>query len=261
MDKQRVEKLDERRRQEDLVFNKVLVCFAGAVVYEMVAIFLQRFFVNYNQMSIEAVQFAMAIGNVLGLLRFVAPVLMIAALVWGVARNKKQKSVFLPVLLTVAGALLTFTAFMAYYFRGVGVSVLGAVAPVGVALTILFFLYQKEFFFSGIFVGMGIAALWVYRKAYLNQNKMVLAGFVAVWVILAVAALLAWKVSRNDGCMGKLQVVDKDANYALIYVSVALSAVALVLALVCGATLAYYAIFALVAWLFFMAVYYTVRMM
>jgi hypothetical protein len=187
------EENDERRRQEDLVFNKVLVCFAGAVVYEMVAIFLQRFFVNYNQMSIEAVQFAMAIGNVLGLLRFVAPVLMIAAIVWGVARNKKQKSVFLPVLLTVAGALLTFTAFMAYYFRGVGGSVLGAVAPVGVALTILFFLYQKEFFFSGIFVGMGIAALWVYRKAYLSQSKMVLAGFVAVWIVLAVAALLAWK--------------------------------------------------------------------
>ena len=77
MDKQRVEKLDERRRQEDLVFNKVLICFAGAVVYEMIAIFLQRFFVNYNQMSIEAIRFAMAIGNVLGLLRFVAPVLMI----------------------------------------------------------------------------------------------------------------------------------------------------------------------------------------
>ena len=40
-----------------------------------------------------------------------------------------------------------------------------------------------------------------------------------------------------------------------------LTVLALVLALVLGATVAYYAIFLLVAWVFCMVVYYTVRLM
>jgi len=256
-----MEKLEERRRQEDQVFNKLLAWFAGAVVYEMVALFLKRFFINYNQMSAGAVKFSMLIGSVLDVLQYAALALTVVALAWCISSHKKQKSVVVPGMLALFGGALTVTAFVAYRYRGLGVSILGAVAPVVAVLAIIFFLYQREFFYNAIFAGMGVAALWVYRKAYLGLPGTVRAGFVCVWVLLAAAAILAWKISKNNGRLGKHQILTEDANCLLTYATVGLSALALVFAMAFGATVAYYAIMALVAWLFFMAVYYTVRMM
>lgn len=47
----------------------------------------------------------------------------------------------------------------------------------------------------------------------------------------------------------------------MVYLTCAVVAVAVVAALVLGTSAAYYLIFALVAWLFIMAVYYTVKLM
>ena len=92
MDKQKQEKLEARRRQEDATFNKLLVWFVGAVVFEMLVLFLKRFYINYDQMSISGVQFAIAIGKVLGVLRFAGLAVMVAGAAWLAARKKKERS-------------------------------------------------------------------------------------------------------------------------------------------------------------------------
>jgi len=261
MDKQKQEKLEARRRQEDIVFNKMLVWFLGAVVFGMLVLFLKRFYINYDQMSMSGIQFAITLRKVLGVLRFVSPVLFAGGAAWFAAWKKKQKSLVLPGICALAGLALTLVAFLGYHYHEFGVNLLGIVAPAVAVLAVIFFLYQREFFYSAILSGMGIVALWVYRKAFLNHPRMIYAGFALVGIVVVLAVVLAWKLSRSDGKLGKFKVLDADASYLTVYLSAALTALTLAVALALGATVAYYAIFLLVAWVFCMVVYYTVRLM
>ena len=66
MDKEKKEKLEARRREEDAVFNKMLVWFAGAVIFEIFVILLKRFYVDYNDQSGSSIQLALGIFKTLG---------------------------------------------------------------------------------------------------------------------------------------------------------------------------------------------------
>ena len=61
--------------------------------------------------------------------------------------------------------------------------------------------------------------------------------------------------------LGKLTLMPPKTRYFPTYITCVLGVVALAVALLLGSTVAYYLIFVMVAWLFCMAVYYTVRMM
>ena len=82
---------------------------------------------------------------------------------------------------------------------------------------------------------------------------------------MAVAVLARVLQSRGGvlSIKGKsLEVLPKNANYALLYITCAVIAAALVAALALGAVvtvMVYYAV--PVAWLLIMAVYYTVKLM
>ena len=52
-----------------------------------------------------------------------------------------------------------------------------------------------------------------------------------------------------------------EAGYALMFVSCAVSLAAIAAAIVLGGAVSYYLLFAMVAWLFALLVYYTVKMM
>ena len=82
--------------------------------------------------------------------------------------------------------------------------------------------------------------------------------------ILASIAVALW-LKKSDGVLrlGKTQcrVVDEGASYTPTLVSGAISLVVLAVSLFLGSTAAYYLLFAMVAWLFALIVYYTVKMM
>ena len=59
----------------------------------------------------------------------------------------------------------------------------------------------------------------------------------------------------------KFQLFPRNTSYGMIYLTCAVIAAAVAAALLLGTAAAYYLIFALVAWLFIMAVYYTVKLM
>ena len=88
---------------------------------------------------------------------------------------------------------------------------------------------------------------------------------VVLAVILVAAILLCRSLSAKDGVLTlggkKLQVFSRNASYGMIYLTCAIVAAAVVAALLLGTAAAYYLIFALVAWIFIMAVYYTVKLM
>ena len=82
-----------------------------------------------------------------------------------------------------------------------------------------------------------------------------------MWVVMALAAFIAFKVGKKNGKLGSLRVMPVEAGYLPVYLTCAAVAVALVAALILGVSAAYYVLAALAGWLFFLAVYYTVKLM
>ena len=261
MDKSRQEKRELRRKQEDAQFNKLLIWVAAALVFEAVVLFIKRFLVNYGQTNVTELRIAIAISKMLMVLQYVAPILMVAAAVWCLIRFKKNAGIKLPAILCGVFAALTVTAVLGYNFRAAGMTIVCALPPVVAVLALIYYIYQKEFFFSTVLGILGIFALWFYRKAYAVRPLMVVVLCCAVLIVLAVAAFLLWKLSKQDGKWKETQLFAHGISYKPAFISVGVTALAVLAALAVGATVAYYAIFALIVWLFCLVVYYTVRMM
>ena len=250
-----------RRKKEDAALNKLLIWFGVAIVYEVIALLLKRFYINFRSNSTAEVYFAYGLSRVFSVLQWILPILTVAAVVWLVLNKRSGKAVRAPLLCTGLGVLLSFTVILAYRFIDTCVMILGVVAPVMAVLALVYYLYQREFFCNTILVGGGIFSLWVYRRFYQLHPRWITAGFVLGWVLLAAAVVLAWKLSQTKGKWKNRMIFSQKTSYVPTYLTAGITALALLAALLFGSSVAYYAIFVLVTWLFCLAVYYTVRMM
>lgn len=249
-----------RRKQEAMALNRLLIWFAIAIGYEALVLLIKRYYVNFSGTD-AGIDIALGLSRVFYILQFVAPVLAIAAVVWLVMYKKKGKPLTKPAILTAAMFALWFTVFVAYRFYGNGVDLLGIVAPAVAILSLIYYLYQREFFCNAVISGGGILCLWLYRRYFQDHPNMIRVGYVLAWVLLAAAAVVFWKLSQSNGKWKKYRVFPADISYLPGYATCILTAAALAAALFAGATVAFYAIFVLVIWLFCLAVYYTVRLM
>ena len=89
-------------------------------------------------------------------------------------------------------------------------------------------------------------------------------GYAVVLAVLVLAALvLFFRLQKGQGRMAvkgaPVQILPKNANYALLYATCAVVAAVLAAALALGSLTLLYGV--LVAWLLILAVYYTVRLM
>jgi len=250
------EKRRQRRSEEDAVFNRMLLCLLGAVIAEVVILLVKRFYVD-----IVSINVASALMVFFQIFQFAGVVLGIAGIIWCVLWKKNGKKVNLPVVLTVVMFGLWIISLFAYYMFADGLRILMILPAVAGVLILVFFLYQRAFFVNAILTGGGLAALWLYRQYYMNHPAAMILCFVAGLVVLVLAAVLFWPLRKNDGKLGKLRVMPEGSDYMVGWLTCAVVAVTMVLALLLGATVAYYLIFVLVAWLFCQAVYFTVKMM
>ena len=81
--------------------------------------------------------------------------------------------------------------------------------------------------------------------------------------IILVGAVSLW-MKKSDGVLpGKepIQFLPKKTNYAVLLVTCLASLAAVVVAMLAGDTVAYYLVFVMIAWLFALFVYYTVKLM
>lgn len=249
-----------RRKQEDTALNRLLIWFAVAVGYEALILLIRRFYISLPSTDAGT---AVALGffRVFSVLWWLAPVLTAAALVWLCLWHRKGKPVRVPAITAAVLAVLSLTAVLSYFFYTDGVDLLSALAPVAAVLAMVYYLYQREFFCNTVITGCGILCLWVYRRFFSLHPTMVRLGYVLAWVLLAAAAVAAWKLFKSGGRWRKRRLFPDGISYVPTWVTCGLTAVTLAAALLGGATIAFYAIFVLVIWLFCMAVYYTVRLM
>ena len=97
-----------------------------------------------------------------------------------------------------------------------------------------------------------------------SSSRLTTYVFLAIVAILMVLGLVMLLQARKNGGVWSLagrevRVLPAEAGYSLIFLTLAVNVVAVAAAAVMGGNVGYYLIYVLVAWLFALLVYYTVK--
>jgi hypothetical protein len=168
--------------------------------------------------------------------------------------------------LAVPALLLSAACLIMALFNLDGVRVLYAVLPAVAVLYLIFYTYQRDFFFLATLTGLGVFTLWFMRsQTYMvNTGWQWLAPMAVAAALLAVAAGLTL-LRKHGGLLNagkiRLRVFAAGTKYRFMYAGCGLIAVAVLLAFLFGNAMAFYLIFVLFGLLFIAAIYYTVKLM
>lgn len=255
----------ERRKQEDIALNRALLWFGAAMVLEFLLLLINKYYVNFETEA-GAIKLAMALTTVLKVtcvLGFLGGA-AVGVLCW----KRMQATGELPFVTMLASICLLAvgggSGLIVLYYAA-AVQLLYMLVPAGAVLALVYYLYQKDFFLSALGVGVGLLGLWLVRRG--GGTHPVLVGFcvVAGAVFLLAVMLLAFKLRKGRGVLeikGKsYSLLPAQSNFMLVVLSCQISLLAMLAGLLLGGTVAFYLLFALVAWLFVLLVYYTVKMM
>lgn len=247
-----------RRHQEDRALNKALIWVGVAIVLEFLLVLVNRYYINYNT-STESINRVLAIQAALVGLRWVSLVALAVCVVWMLVQLSKNGNAVLPGVLAIAAGGLLLCSHVILNFRDTGLRMMFWMVPAWAALALVYYLYQREFFFSALISGLGLLGLWFVRHASPLGLYTIL-----VVVVLVLLTLGLFLLKKKDGLFqlgkGKARLLPAEANYSLIFLSFVVSLVVIALAAFVGGSMAYYLLYAMVAWLFALLVYYTVKM-
>ena len=251
---------EDRRHQEDLALTRALLWVAAAVVLEALLVFLNRFYINYH-LDNDAIDLMLLLHSVLQGVRIGGLALAVIALVWAVLQARKGGRAVLPLLICLGAGALAICSHVAMKYKGTGVSMLFWLVVAWAALAVVYYLYQKEFFLGLTAAGMSVLGLWFvrYGGGVSYEVALLLAG------ILLVLAVTLW-LKQKGGALpfpkaSPIQFLPADCSYAATLISCLGSLAVLAASIALGATVAYYLIFVMLAWIFALFVYYTVKMM
>ena len=249
---------EARRHQEDRALNRALIWVGAAIILEFLLVLVNRYYINYTT-STESINRVLAIQAALIGLRWVSLAALIVCVVWMLLRLSKNGNAALPGVLAIAAVMLLLCSHVILHFRDTGLRMMFWMVPAWAALAPIYYLYQREFFFSALLSGLGVLGLWFVRHAGAATLYTIL--IVAIIVLLTAGLFL---LKQKSGVLtlgkGRAHVMPEEANYTLVFVSCVVSLVVIALAAFVGGSLAYYLLYAMVAWLFALLVYYTVKM-
>ena len=244
----------QRAKQEDVVLNKVLWWIVGAVVLEVLLLLLNKVYANY---TVEQIELAKSLRDVFSVLMIALPICFVVLLIWAVAARKSGKFTRLSSVLALAVCAVVIRV-----FDESGIRLLYVAVPAVAVLALIYYLYQREFFFAAVLSALGLLGVKV--VPYHFGFPAIAYGYAVVLGVALVGAVVVFRVMQAAG--GKLrlkgnwvEVLPKSANYALLYVTCGVVAAVVIAALLLGGLAVLYGV--LVAWLLILAVYYTVRLM
>lgn len=255
----------EIRKQEDIALNHALLWFAAAVVLEFLVLLVNNYYIGFSS-SPGSIAVAKAYRTII---RIVCPVALLGAALGGVWCWKRWKAErvmpFLPMLLTVSAFVMGAGAGLIILYYDAAVQLLCVLVPAGAVLALLFYLYQKDFFLSACAIGVGLLGLWLVRKNIGTHDLVVNLYMIVGAIVLLGAALLVSRLSKDKGVLSvkgvQYRVLSARANYTMVLVSCVISLAAMLGGLLLGSAVAFYLLFVLLAWLFVLLVYYTVKLM
>ena len=247
---------EARRHQEDVALTRALLWIAAAVVLEGLLVLVNRFYINYYLDEIEIV---VVLQSVLKVVRIAGVAAAAVGVVVAVLQALKSKKAVLPLLVAVAGGALAICSHVVLKYKATGMSMLFWLVVAWAVLAVVYYIYQKEFFLSAAATGMSVLALWFVRYAGGASYEVALI-LVAIILVLAITLFL----KKNDGVLPlktDVHFLPAGCSYGVVLASCLVSAAVVIAALAVGAAAAYYLIFVMLAWIFALFVYYTVKMM
>lgn len=246
---------EARRHQEDIALNRALLWVGGAIVLECLLLFVNRYYINY---FVSDINIAVAVHSILRVLRIGGAVAGLLVLVWAAFQSFRGGKAGIPTVLGLVCLVLAFCAYVTLTYQKPGMQMLFLLVPAFAGLALVYYLYQRELFLAAVATGMAGLGLWFVRSGGNREAAALLAGI----ALVAAAALLLKKsggvVPRANGKAAR--VLEADVSYGSVFLSCLIGAVAVVAAMFLGANIAYYLFFVIVAWLFALLVYYTVKM-
>lgn len=250
-------KREFRNKEEDVVFNRMLLWLGGAVLVELLILLMQKLYVE----MIFGPGLASVLFGFFQVFSIVGAVLAVGMAVWSVINLRAGKSAALPMSLAGAAALLWIISLVIYLLFDEGIRILMMLPAAGAVLILIFFLYQRPFFYNALLTAGGLLALWMHGKYYMDHPNLIRACVVGGVILLAGAAALAFLLRKNDGKLAGIRVLPEGSNYMMTWLTCGVTAAAMVLALILGVGLSQYLLYGLVGWLFAQAVFFTVKMM
>lgn len=253
------EERKNKKQREDQVLNRVLWWFGGAVALEFLLLILNRYYIGFET---DGIQLARNLAVFLKGLALVGLAAMGAAGGWWWHRRKEKGPTLAPGGCFLAATAVCVCSLVPVLWPAVGVQLLYIVVPAVAVLALIYYLYQREFFLVTVEGVLALFAMWGYRKLIysLPAGAYGICGVVAVATVTVLAVTyLAWK--KGGEIKGWKLFGKQTVGLPLVYVGGGITLAALLVALIGGATAAYIALFAVVAWLFAAAVFYTVRLM
>lgn len=256
-----MDKKEMQRHQEDAALNRGLIWVAGAIVLEVLLLLVNQYYFHFNT-SAQSVAIAQALNSGMKFLRFGGLIAAAAALVWLWSDIKKQGRIrAIPVAVVTGCAALGVCSQIIVRFQGAGMRMLFVLVAGWAALALIYYLYQTEMFLAAVAGGLGIVGMWFARNGYTPVNYYTGATLVAIVLVAAAAFWLAKGEGSVKLAGHKLRILPQDARYVLIYATCLINLAAVGVAMAAGMVVAYYLTYALLAWLFALLVYYTVKMM
>lgn len=250
-------KREQRHDQEDAAFNRMLLWLAVTVVVELLILLVKRIYVDF----IAGIGVASALTSFFYVFSLLGAALTAAGIVWIVLNLRKGKRVTVPCICTAAVAVLWVMSVLAYYLWEFGMNIMLLLPVVGAVLIVVFFLYQRVFFFNTLLTAGGLLVLWLHRQYFSNHPTVIRLFFAVGFVLLAAGLVLSFLLRRDGGKLGGLRVLPPDTDYRMTWITCAVTALALALTLALGTAVGLYLLFALAAWVFIQAVFYTVQLM
>lgn len=252
-----------RERQEDDALNRALLWVAAAVVLEGLLMLIDRFYVNFYTDEIAIAQAISAVVRV-GTVLFLA--VAVLGLVWYRKARNGGKLNLLPAAVFLGGLILFAFCAILWMFYESGVTLLFVLVPAMAVLALVYYLYQRECFMAVALTALGLFGMWVSRKGSAGPYAVLIKAYLILMAVVSVALLvLLVRLRGRKGMISlrgkEVRLLHKKANYPLLLATCVIVLAAFVAAVVLGATLSYYLIFALIAWAFILVVYYTVQLL
>jgi len=231
-------------KRNDPMGTATTVFLAGCFA-ELYLLMIRRFYVNGTLEQVLAWDAALPILIIAGALVLVAG--LVLSKVWKADKKKRAYGRWAAGI----GAFVALSTILVRWNMST-LTLLTAVVPVTMLLALVWLLYDRECALTLTILASALIMLWICRRLVNNLAlgtalKLLGAGYILL--LLAVVFLVK---------KGQLPLLQPSDDTLPVYVGSALSVVTVAVALF-SASLAYYAMWALAAVVFALAVYYTVK--
>ena len=249
----------DRAKEEAAILNRCLGLLGVLVVAEIYFLMCYRFFVQGTMQTL------VTMSNVIAVVGYVGLALAVAGVIGAVARRGKSYA-HAAAWAALLGAVLFIGGRLMLAIYPAGTTVMCVAVPLLALAGFVYYLYQREFFCCGLGLGLAVAGMWLAHRAAGSASwgtrYMVVEAVLLVLVLILLALTVV--IGRNEGRWGKgekaVRVFSGATNYAVAYGALVLAAAALLAGIFAPAA-ALYLMWAGIALLFVLAVYYTMHLM